>query len=173
MLDKQWRWDPNPGHTLEPMPPGELEASPQDKLLPSLLVQVHVYAPAGEAPLQARRSRQGLAGAWLPLLAGSGHSGTGGRLRITACLPGGRCLFGHPRAIIYNPMEVPKSFQLQVAQKSQINLPRALLWERHSSLFNCSPRPPGSTPDPSPWHTGLCQQLQPHSQLLRECFRVR
>lgn len=50
-------------------------------------------------------------------------------------------LFGNPRAIIYNPVAVPMSFQLQVAQKSQINLPGALLWDGLSSLFNCSPKP--------------------------------
>lgn len=123
MLDKQWRWDLNPGQTPEPTPPGELEASPQDKLLPSLLVQVHVYAPAGAAPLQAGRSRQGLAGAWLPLLAGSGHSGTGGRLQITASLPGGRCLFGHPRAIIYNPTEVPRVSSFRWPRKAKLIFP--------------------------------------------------
>lgn len=46
-----------------------------------------------------------------------------------------------PRAIIYSPVAVPKTFQLQVAQKSQINLPGALLWDGLSSLFNCSPKP--------------------------------
>lgn len=91
-----------------------------------------------------------------------------GHLQMMAFLSGVHCLFGQLRATIYNPVEVRKSFQLQVAQKSQINLPRAVLWECHSTLFNRSPQPMGSNPDRFP-----SRQVSASSSNLLPSFSAR
>lgn len=89
-LDKWQRWDLNSGQTPEPMPPGDADASPQEKPPPSHLVR----AQGGTAPFQA--------GVWSSLLARSGHCGEVGSVQITALLPRGHRPFGRPRAVVHN-----------------------------------------------------------------------
>lgn len=142
MLDKWWRWELNPGPDSRARSPGDLEASPQRRPPPITPGSDPRYKFHLEQHAPRPCDLDGAwAGGWLSLLAGLDTPGEGGQSPDDGFSSLRLRLFGNPRAIIYNPVAVPMSFQLQVAQKSQINLPGALLWDGLSSLFNCSPKP--------------------------------
>lgn len=54
MLDEWWTGVLNPGQTPGPLLPGDREASPQEKLFPSLLVQAQGICSGWSSPIPGR-----------------------------------------------------------------------------------------------------------------------